>query len=184
IESAIVVVLSLAQAPVPIPFAPMTRKDTVDFQGEVLPVFQKKCLACHNKGQARGDVVLETPASILEGGKNGAVVLPGKGGESLLIQVASQASKPPMPPANNKVGASPMTSEELCLVRLWIDQGAKGGGEPGFCLQPGRGRRGPAAQGPGPDRVGPLLEARRGRSRRDPVARVPSHGGPPPLGRL
>src|SRR6202042_3603956 len=37
-----------------------------------------------------------------------------------------QLSKPLMPPKNNKIGAEPMTPEELSLLKTWIEQGATG----------------------------------------------------------
>ena len=73
--------------------------------------------------------MLETPEAIRKGGESGPAVVPGKGMESLLLQVSARLEKPFMPPKNNKVGANPLTPQELGLLKLWIDQGAKGGGD-------------------------------------------------------
>lgn len=112
--------------PTPIPIAALDRKDPVQFQKEILPVLRKKCLACHNATDAESELVLETPKSIIKGGSNGPGVIPGDSGESYLLKLAGHQEEPVMPPADNESGADPMTSMELALVKLWIDQGAQG----------------------------------------------------------
>jgi len=53
-------------------------------------------------------------------------VVPGKSGESRLLKLAAQQDDPVMPPPDNKAGAKSLAPQELGLIRLWIDQGAKG----------------------------------------------------------
>ena len=53
----------------PIAIAEIKRDKAVDFEKDLLPIFNKKCLACHNETKARGDLVLETPDAIREGGR-------------------------------------------------------------------------------------------------------------------
>lgn len=109
-----------------IPVARIERESSVDFQSEVLPILKKKCIACHNEGEPKGDLVLETPQTILEGGRKGPTVQPGNGAESKLILLATHAKKPFMPPKKNRMNAKPLTPKELGLIKLWIDQGATG----------------------------------------------------------
>lgn len=109
-----------------IAIAEVKREGEVDFEKEILPIMRRKCLACHNNTDAESDLVLETPATILKGGSEGPAAIAGKGLESLLLQVAAKQAEPIMPPEDNDVGAKPLTSEELGLLKLWIDQGAKG----------------------------------------------------------
>ena len=97
----------------------------VDFTKDVLPLLNKNCLACHSVSKAKGDLILETPAAMRKGGENGPAVLPGKSAESMLVKMSAKELKPFMPPPKNKVGAVPWTSDELKVVKLWIDQGAK-----------------------------------------------------------
>ncbi len=40
----------------------------VDFEKEILPIFRRNCLACHNATDAESDLVLETPQTISKGG--------------------------------------------------------------------------------------------------------------------
>ena len=111
-----------------IPVAPVHHEGPVDFEKEILPALSTSCLACHNKTKSKAGLVLETPADIRKGGDDGAVVLPGKGVESLMLKAASHAAgiDHPMPPPNNKVAAPDLTSQQLGLLQLWIDQGATG----------------------------------------------------------
>lgn len=110
----------------PIAIADVKHEGAVEFQKEILPILQKKCLACHNATDAESELVLETPQTIMKGGSQGPAVMGGKGAESLMIKMASRQQEPYMPPAGNKVGAQPLTPEELGLIKLWIDQGAMG----------------------------------------------------------
>src|SRR3954451_8600733 len=109
-----------------LPVRELKRKSAVDFEHEILPILKANCLACHNQTSSKADLVLETPQTIHKGGESGPAVTPGKPGESLLFQVASHEKRPLMPPKENKVAASELKPEELGLLKLWIEQGAKG----------------------------------------------------------
>ena len=131
--SILTAVLSLAAAPLPgaevrkpIEIAKLARTSTVDFEKEILPLLKRNCLACHNQTKAEEKLVLETPKDILKGGESGPAVIAGNPDKSLLLQLSAHAKKPIMPPAGNKAGASNLTPQELGLVQLWIQQGAKG----------------------------------------------------------
>ena len=118
--------LPAAEVRKPIEIAKLARTSTVDFEREVLPLLKRNCLACHNQTKAEEKLVLETPKDILKGGDSGPAVVAGNPDKSLLLQLTSHAKKPIMPPAGNKAGASDFTPQELGLVKLWIEQGAKG----------------------------------------------------------
>ena len=110
----------------PILIAETKRSDAVDFEREILPMLKNNCLACHNQTKAKADLILETPQTILKGGESGPAVIPGKSAESLLLRVAAHQAKPVMPPRENKVAAANLTPEQLGLLKLWIEQGARG----------------------------------------------------------
>src|SRR4029077_878613 len=57
----------------------------------------------------------------IKGGQRGAAIIPGKGNDSLMYKLVHREMKPFMPPK----GEDPVTPEELALIKLWIDQGAK-----------------------------------------------------------
>ncbi|MFT5526264.1 MAG: WD40 repeat protein, partial [Pirellulaceae bacterium] len=108
------------------PIATLNRSEPINFDNEILPLLRKNCLACHSASEANGDLVLESVSGMLKGGDTGPAIVPGKGVESLLLKVAAHQVEPLMPPAGNDVAAKNLTSAELGLLKLWIDQGAKG----------------------------------------------------------
>lgn len=110
----------------PIEIAAVQHQGPVDFEKEILPIFRRNCLACHNGTEAESDLVLETPQSILKGGSQGPGFVAGNGVESLLLKVTARQADPVMPPDDNSVGAKPLTPQELGLLKLWIDEGGKG----------------------------------------------------------
>ena len=97
-----------------------------DFATDVLPIFRRNCIACHYGKDAEGELILESPVTILKGGESGPAIDLKTPDKSLLLQAAARKKKPHMPPKKNKVGASPLTPKELGLLRLWIKEGAKG----------------------------------------------------------
>ena len=109
-----------------LPIADMKRNDPVDFEKEILPVLKNNCLACHNQTKAKAGLILETPQTILRGGDSGPAVVPGNSVESLLFKAAAHVDESKMPPKDNKVNAVELKPEELGLLKLWIEQGAKG----------------------------------------------------------
>lgn len=93
----------------------------VSFEKEVAPILVSKCLACHSGPVKKGGLDLASHEGLMKGGKRGSAVVAGKSSDSLLIRLASKADKPSMPPK----GEEPLTAQELTLLKLWIDQGAR-----------------------------------------------------------
>ena len=109
----------------PIGIAPPARTDRVSFHREIEPLLQANCIPCHNQTRAKGDLVLETPATMLKGGSSGPALVPGEPAESRMLQSAAHELEDYiMPPAGNKVNARDLTPAELGLLSLWIEQGA------------------------------------------------------------
>src|SRR5437867_3306904 len=77
----------------PIPIAELKRTTAVDFEKEILPILKSNCLACHNQTTTKGELVLETPQTILKGGESGPVIVPGKSDGSLLLKLAAHQQK-------------------------------------------------------------------------------------------
>ncbi|MDB5334473.1 MAG: Planctomycete cytochrome [Planctomycetaceae bacterium] len=102
------------------------RTKPVDFGTDIAPILRANCVACHNEKKANGSLNLESPQTILKGGDQGPAVVAGKGTESLLLKVAAHQKESVMPPPDNTVKAKPLTSIQLGLLKLWIDQGATG----------------------------------------------------------
>lgn len=115
-----------ARAEVALEVASVQHDGPVDFEKEILPIMRRNCLACHSSTKPENDLVLETPQTILKGGSEGPAVIAGKSAESLVLQVAAHIKESFMPPQDNEVGARNLTPQELGLLKLWIDEGAKG----------------------------------------------------------
>ena len=118
--------LLATEPPAGLGVAELSRDKPVDFTREILPILRKNCLACHNARDADGELNLETPSTIAKGGESGVVVVPGNADKSQLMRHVRQIEKPFMPPRRNKVSAKKLTPRQLGLIRLWIDEGAKG----------------------------------------------------------
>jgi len=112
-----------------LPVATLKRTTPVNFNTEIVPFLRKNCFACHNETKAKSGLVLETPVAMIKGGDTGPAVVPGKADDSLLFTSAIHLEEPTMPPAKNKSNAVNLNPNELALLKLWIDQGAKGTGQ-------------------------------------------------------
>lgn len=113
----------------PIQIADLQRSTPVSFEKEILPIFRQSCLACHSDSEANGELVMETPDKLRVGGDSGAAIVPGNAAESLLLKLAAHQEESFMPPPDNDVNAPTLTSQQLGLLRLWINQGANAGSQ-------------------------------------------------------
>jgi mono/diheme cytochrome c family protein len=92
----------------------------VSFVKEIKPIFEASCIQCHGRGKGKGGFHLDTRQTTLTGGDSGAVVLPGKSTESLLIALVGGVDPDSVMPKKGKR----LTAEQVGLLRAWIDQGA------------------------------------------------------------
>jgi len=101
------------------------RTNPVDFEKEVLPILEDNCIACHNSVVTKNKLDLEEIKGMIQGGKRGTALVPGKPEQSLLFLAASRKKKPHMPPLPNEVDAKALTPKELKILERWIREGAK-----------------------------------------------------------
>jgi WD40 repeat protein len=113
-----------ADEPTPIAVKAPAGKTTVSYARDVADILADKCVGCHSEALAENKLNLEEVAGMLKGGKRGPALVPGKADESLLFKMAAHRVEPVMPPKDKKAN-KPMTPEELGLLKLWIDSGAK-----------------------------------------------------------
>ena len=116
-----------AHAADPLPVAPPSRTDKVRFEEEVLPFLAANCTACHNAKVREGGLMLDSVKAIVAGGDSGPGVVAGKPAESVVFLRATHRQEDVMPPADNKVGAKPLSPEQLGLLERWITEGAAAG---------------------------------------------------------
>lgn len=112
--------------------APASRE--VSFSKEVKPIFEASCIKCHGRGRDKGNFRVDTRETLLKGGDSGVALVPGRSAESLLIELVSGLDPDNVMPQKG----SKLTSEEVAVLRAWIDQGAKWDAETSFAKQPAR----------------------------------------------
>ena len=98
----------------------------VDFATDIEPILESRCFDCHDEGEQKSMLRLDTVVGLLRGGESGEPLLvKGRNAESYLIKrVSAENKKERMPPKGEALSA-----EQIALLRAWIDQGAKMPGE-------------------------------------------------------
>lgn len=89
------------------------------YNTQVKPIFDSKCLICHDGNRAKAGFDITTSEALLRGGKNGKAIIPGNAEESLLYQMIAYQHEPYMPFKLPK-----LKDEEIALIKKWIDAGA------------------------------------------------------------
>lgn len=88
----------------------------------ISPIFDANCVVCHGESKVKGDLRLDSYHALMQGGKDGAVILAGQPGKSLLLQrVTLPTDHKDFMPAEGK---PPLKSDEITLIKAWITQGA------------------------------------------------------------
>ena len=113
-----------AEDPKPVAVVEPPRKDALSYSKDIEPVLNHRCSECHNNIKKEGKLDMSSYELLVKGGSRGSPVKPGASDASLLVKLAGRTEKPFMPPKRQ----DPLTPEELALVKLWIDQGAKAPG--------------------------------------------------------
>ena len=92
----------------------------VDFAHEVVPILRKHCSECHTGDKKKGGFSMNTRASLLEGGENGAVVSLVQAQKSKLLEAVVSADPDiRMPPKGDRLSPA-----EVATLRTWVEQGA------------------------------------------------------------
>lgn len=90
----------------------------------VAPLFRDHCISCHGETRQKAGLRLDSFAVVMLGSRHGAVVLPGDAKHSELVSRISLPASDDraMPPS----GKTPLTDDEIMVIRLWIANGASG----------------------------------------------------------
>src|SRR5947208_9259034 len=99
---------------------PAAAQHKIDFAKEIKPIFESSCIKCHGRGRTKGDLSIENRETLLKGGENGPVIVPGRSAESYLIELVAGLDPDSVMPQKGKR----LTPEQIGLLRAWIDQGA------------------------------------------------------------
>ena len=88
---------------------------------EVRPLLDRSCTGCHRPGKTKGRLDLSRHASLLAGGRSGAVVVPGDPAASLMLElVQSHDGEPPEMPEEGEA----LAAAEVALLADWVRAGA------------------------------------------------------------
>ena len=89
-----------------------------DFESDVLPILERRCIVCHDDSP-QGGLRLGTPGDILEGGKSGAAIVPGYPDRSLILTKIVSGQMP--------MGGQKLPEVEIDAIRSWIDETGRAG---------------------------------------------------------
>jgi uncharacterized membrane protein len=100
---------------------PLSLADAEVFRDLVQPIFESKCISCHQEGKIKGELRLDLLTGIQKGGKSGVLFVAGKPELSLLIQrIHLPLEEEDHMPPKNKLQ---LTEEELEILSLWVSSG-------------------------------------------------------------
>ena len=92
------------------------------YQDLIKPIFEEKCYSCHSTKKQKGNLRLDSPETIMIGGKKGKSIVPHQIEKSILSKrlFLKESDEEHMPPK----GKPQLTEEELKIVNWWIKEGA------------------------------------------------------------
>jgi len=92
----------------------------IRFSGQVLPILQEKCLACHSQSTHLGGWDASTYATLIASGDHAPVIVPGDPTNSLLAQklLGTQKEGTVMPPGGK------LPDDLIQIILDWIKAGA------------------------------------------------------------
>ncbi|NBV21237.1 MAG: DUF1549 domain-containing protein [Proteobacteria bacterium] len=98
------------------------------FEAKIRPLLVEHCYECHSGEKTKAGLALDTRAGWQKGGHSGAVIVPGKPEESLLIKAVRYQDKDlAMPPQKH---GGKLSEPKIALLTEWVRQGAPDPREP------------------------------------------------------
>jgi len=112
-----------AEAPDPEVPRQLALEDRLIYEDVIQPIFDAKCVECHNEGKIKGDLRMDSYEEIAEGGEYGPGFVPGDAEASeLYYRVTLESDDIDFMPPEGK--GEPMTPGEIVLMAWWINSGA------------------------------------------------------------
>ena len=92
------------------------------FEEKILPVLENRCFACHGAPaeKLKGELRLDTAEGLRQGGKNGAIIVPGHPELSRIIPLLRGENSDIVMPAKGE----PLTDGQVADFEAWIKMGA------------------------------------------------------------
>lgn len=99
-----------------------TQEEKIDFNAEIRPILNNKCITCHGGVKKNGGFSLLFREEALAKGESGEyAIVPGKPGESEMIKRLTHHD----PEFRMPLDAPPLSDEEIKKLTTWIKQGAE-----------------------------------------------------------
>ena len=112
----------MAMAFLPLLVRPASAEEGVDFfEQHIRPVLVESCYSCHSQADeaTEGDLALDNRASVLQGGRGGAILVPGNPDASRLMKALEYHDQGLQMPPEGK-----LSDEVIAAFRQWIAMGA------------------------------------------------------------
>lgn len=84
------------------------------FEKDIGPIFQKKCVSCHNASNQKGELDLTTPFGLFKGGESQSTLVSGDLESSYLYELVHSRMMPP------DGEGEPLTDAEIHKIEVWI----------------------------------------------------------------
>ena len=98
--------------------------EKIDFNTQVKPIFNKKCITCHGGVRAKSNFSLLFREDAMKPAKSGKYpIVPGKPGESEMIKRITNTDPDERMPYKHE----PLSKNEINILKQWIKQGAEWG---------------------------------------------------------
>lgn len=132
--------------PDPSKLPPASTQAGLTFDKDIHPIFDEACVRCHGQERPRAALRLDTLDGVMKGSKDHKeIVVPGDSTKSRLVFAVANidgkvfmppkprqrpnppggATNAPTPPPPPQHPWKPLTTEQVALIRAWVDQGAK-----------------------------------------------------------
>ena len=102
-------------------------RQTISYHHDVYPILETKCLECHKppdgKGYLKTHLSMETYHSLMQGTFYIPVIVPGDSRKSIFNMLAEGRADASLRMPHQQ--AEYLTAQEIEILRLWVDQGAK-----------------------------------------------------------
>jgi ankyrin repeat protein len=116
-----------AKARQPLPVRMLKNEQKIDFAQQIKPLLERSCAVCHSGKKPRSLFRVDGRDAILKGGASGeAAIIPGHSEKSPLIDyVSSTVPGLEMPPEAQRKRFPALGTDDVALLRAWIDEGAE-----------------------------------------------------------
>ncbi|MFT5883645.1 MAG: putative membrane protein [Arcticibacterium sp.] len=108
---------------------PDTMEHVLIFEDVVEPILEKKCIQCHRSDKKKGELVMSSHEGIFKGGKGGSII--DKAHSELIRRVTLDPADEEFMPTDGK---TPLTRNEIEILKWWVAQGAIGEDAPFLSL--------------------------------------------------